>query len=753
MPVESIRDAAAGLFSIGLKTALQAVVFTLQKKRLEHEYQRSDGRKTDILIGGFVQAARSSDGGVYNFENARLEVKFLAEDLLRISWEPGRRPIPYALAKQDWLPVEAAHEDTPDGFWLSTAKASVGIEKNGSVKIFSAAGLLVREEMPPVRRGEGWLHQARLMEDEAIFGLGERNGPPNRRGKSYRMWNLDPGLRVGEAVDPIYICIPTYLSMHRTGTYLVFYENYSAGEIHVGTQTEGSPSADALFETGMLREYIILGSLGDIYTRYAQLTGFAPLPPAWSLGYQQSRWGYESEADIRQVAERAKKEDIPISAIHLDIDYMDGFRVFTVNKKRFPNLKKLAADLEGQGTRLVTIIDPGVKIDSQYDVYRSGVERKIFCTVPGGKIARGVVWPGWAAFPDFTNTTTRSWWAGWYQRLVDQGISGFWHDMNEPACLSASANVESTLPSFVWHSLEGEGGNHRQAHNLYGLLMNRAGFEALKSLRPERRPWILSRSGWAGLQRYAWSWTGDINSTWAALRQSIPNLLGLGLSGLPFHGTDIGGYFGFPEPELYIRWVQFACFTPLFRGHSAKGFEAHEPWGFGEEALRIARKFIHLRYELMPYIYTAAWQSSQTGCPMVRPLFWANPEDPALWEVEDAFLFGDSLLAAPVTEAGRVSREVRLPEGAWVDFWTGQAYTGGQTVQVDAPLERMPLLVRSGSLIPMQSGGELLLRPFGEGPWESSLYSDAGDGYKAGTVTKYTQEPSGGSMSSSSQAV
>lgn len=737
MPISTIKDLVAGLFSIGLGPALQTLWFTEQKRQLDRQYEATRGQPSEQPIGAFLQTNPQADGAAYSFENAELEIRFLADELVRISWTPGQEPLSYTLAAREWPLVDVHHEETTSGYWLNTARLSVGIEKNGMVRFFSHEGLLIREELPPIRRGEGWIHQAALREEEAVYGLGERNGPANRVGRSYRMWNLDPGLKVEVDIDPVYLCVPVYLSLHRSGSCLVYYENYGRSVFHAGARSESAPVIAAAFETGMLREYVVLGTLPEIYARYGELTGYAPLPPRWALGYHQSRWGYKTESDIRQVAARAAQEGIRLSAIHLDIDYMNGFRVFTVNKKRFPSLPKLSAEMEAQQIRLVTIVDPGVKIDRRYDIFRSGMTKKVYCTTPGGGIARGVVWPGLSAFPDFTDAGVRRWWGGWYSRLLDQGIAGIWHDMNEPACLSASSEVEATLPSQVRHSLEGTGGDHSQAHNLYGFLMNRAGFEALKSLRPDRRPWILSRSGWAGLQRYAWNWTGDVNSTWEALRQSVPTLLGLGLSGLPFNGTDVGGYFGFPEPELYIRWLQLGCFSPLFRGHSAKGFDAHEPWGFGDEALRIAREFIQLRYQLMPYLYTTAWQSAKTGCPMVRPLLWAAPDDPRLWNVDDAFLLGDALLIAPVVQARKTRREVCLPAGEWIDFWSGERLDGGRTAEIAAPLERIPVLVKSGSMLPIQGETGLELHAYGPGPWLGTLYDDAGDGYGPSRVDRF----------------
>jgi len=582
------------------------------------------------------------------------------------------------------------------------------------------------------------VHHAYLAEDERVYGLGERTGGLNKRGRSWKMWNTDPGLCYSAEQDPLYICIPTCLSLSSLGSYLIFYENYGPGNVTIDSEPQTKGLFQAAFDLGMLRYYFMPGPPERALHHYTELTGRAPLPPRWALGYQQSRWGYTKEADIRRVATGFEQLEIPLSAIHLDIDYMDGFRVFTVHKRRFPDLKKLSYDLNQQGIHLVSIIDPGVKQDEKYSVYQSGKAKGMFSTLPGGDLLHGVVWPGSAAFPDFTNSLVRAWWGELYRDLIRQGIDGFWHDMNEPSSFVANANSEMTLPLSARHSLECTGGDHRQAHNLYGLLMNRAGFEGLQRFNTKKRPWILSRSGWAGLQRYAWCWTGDVQSSWEQLRQTVPTILGLGLSGLPFCGPDAGGYFGSPSPELYLRWLQLSAFLPLFRGHSAKRWIAREPWNFGENALNIARRTIRLRYRLLPYFYTAAWQTSQTGIPMIRPLFWIDPSDPSLWDIDDSFLLGDSFLVSPIFKKGAASRQAYLPAGKWYSFWDRKEYIGPGTVHLEAPLERIPVLVRNGSLIPMEEGKELVLQAFGKGDCSGKVFSDLGDGYGPWRVDSFT---------------
>ena len=420
------------------------------------------------------------------------------------------------------------------------------------------------------------------------------------------------------------------------------------------------------FAGGILRRYLVVGEPAHLLDRYTELTGRPALPPRWALGYHQSRWGYKNDADVRAVTDGFAKLGIPLSAVHLDIDYMRGFRVFTVDPRRFPDLGRLSADAGVKGARVVTIVDAGVKIDPDYDVYREGRDQHRFCTDPNGHVAEGVVWPGRSAFPDFTDAATRSWWAGKYRTLTDAGVAGIWHDMNEPT--SIALRGDPTLPLSTRHHFDGRGGDHAEGHNLYGLLMNRAGHEGLRQAREGSRPFIVSRSGWAGMQRYAWNWTGDVASTWQSMRQQVATVVGLGLSGVPYSGSDIGGFSGVPDDELYIRWMQMSVFMPYCRTHSVRGVPPREPWCFGDESRRIVAGWIRFRYRLLPYLYTLAHEASASGAPLIRPLWWSGPGVPTPGaatglDADDAFLLGDALLVAPVVGAGRAGARCRLLRG------------------------------------------------------------------------------------------
>lgn len=758
----------------GWKTVSQAIRYTLFR-------DLADRRFADLHIGdpakpgGLLSAQPIDRGGRFQFEQAELEVAFLAPDLVRVSWGPAQEPMPYAIDRSVWPEVEV-NLNKVDKNWVCSSSmltVTIGLEGSLDFRLFSGADL--RSDLPPQRylyaeETAGWVQTGRLETGEHIFGLGEQSGPLNLRGSHHRIWNTDPGGSYGPGTDPLYMPMPVYLSLRNTGSSLVFYENsypavfgfgpsrYPSGRRWVppyparvqpaGLSPLESDRSLAYFAGGMLRYYFIPGPPHKALERFTELTGRAPLPPRWALGYHQSRWGYQCEDDVREVMAGFIQHQLPLSAIHLDIDYMDGYRVFTVNQECFPNLAGLANELHAQGVRLVTILDPGVKQDPEYDVFREGLQQKVFCSLPDGQPSVGQVWPGWCLFPDFTNPAARRWWGSYYPSLHRKGVNGFWHDMNEPSSFAAWGDL--SLPVSTRHSLEGRAGSHSEGHNLYGLQMNRAGFEALRAQQPDQRPWIVSRSGWVSQQRYAWNWTGDTESSWEALRMTLATVIGLGLSGIPYSGPDICGFSGNPDAELFLRAFQLSTFLPFFRTHSAAGTARREPWVFGEPYTSIIRQHLQLRSQLIPYLYTLAWESSQTGAPFVRPLFWNNPSEPSLWDEDDAFLLGDALLVAPVLQAGAQSRPVHLPAGQWFDFLDGKLYPGQTKPELTCGLERIPVLVRSGQVLPLEEGDLLSLHIYPPSSHENmlagQLYSDPGDGYEPYRLDRFFFEDHGASL-------
>jgi alpha-glucosidase len=717
------------ILDIGLQKAVQVVLYSIQRDRWEHASRR---KHTPEPPGALQEANPIPGGGRFRFAQAGLEIVFLDSDLVRVTWQPGTLPVPYAVVQRKWPRVETHMHRQAQGWTLAGPSFSATVHDDGALRFLDAAGRALRQELPPQRAGDEWQSTACLHEREHIYGLGEHALGLNLRGRSCTLWNSDPLGGYTPGTEPLYLGVPAYLGLHSEGAYLIFYENPFQSTFSFAA------TAEVRFSGGALRYYIAFGTPAQALERYTELTGRPALPPRWALGYHQSRWGYKTADDIREVAAGFRTHNLPLGVIHLDIDAMDGYRVFTTDPERFPDLAGLVAELEAQGVRVVTIVDCGVKRDPHYEVFREGLEQGMFCTRPDGRPVYAPVWPGWSAFPDFTDPRVRAWWGKQYRRLTAAGVAGFWHDMNEPAAFTAWGG--RTLPLSTCHVLEGRGGDHREAHNLYGLLMARAAFEALRETRPGLRPWIVSRSGWAGLQQYAWSWTGDVASTWGALRTTVTTVLGLGLSGIPFTGPDIGGFSGVPlSAELYLRWFQVAAFLPFFRTHSALGTPRREPWVWGEPTLSIVRDLLRLRCRLLPYLYTVAWEANRTGHPMVRPLFWPAADDPALWDVDDAFLLGESLLVAPIVEEGATDRTLQLPAGRWYDFWSDEPLEGPAAVRLAAPLERIPLLVRAGSVLPLEEDGHLVLHlyPPEQGEGGAVLYSDAGEGYSPGRVDRF----------------
>ncbi len=731
-----LRKGLLALRFVGLRTAGRAVRAAWERDRAERAHRQLDARPWQP-IRPLERMTPLPDGARFVGPDAELEIRFLAPDGLRLTWTPGRLPIPYALIRDTLEETRIAVAPQPDGWRLESPVVRIEVDTDGRLRFQTSAGALWREEDPPERRGEAWRHRVRLRPEERLYGLGERAVPLNRRGRVCRMWNRDPGGSYGPNADPLYLNVPLWISLHSDGVYLVFYENPFDATFDLGASEPDA--AWVTFAGGALRYYVFYGPLEHVLSRYTELTGRPPLPPRWALGFHQSRWSYQSADEVRAVVRGFREHDLPLHAVHLDIDYMDGYRVFTVDRRRFPDIEGLIRELEAQGIRTVVILDPGVKIDPRYSVYREGMARGAFCRLPDGRTYRGLVWPGWCVFPDFTDPQVREWWGARYGALAQMGVAGFWHDMNEPTTFVAWG--EPTFPRTVHHALEGRGGDHAEAHNLYGLLMNQAAWEALRRLRPDHRPFLLTRSGWAGVQRYAWNWTGDAESTWAALRCTIAMVIGLGLSGIPYTGPDIGGFSGAPSAELFVRWFQAAAFMPFFRSHAAKGTPRREPWVFGEPALSIIREFLRLRVRLLPYLYTLAWEAAQTGAPLVRPLFWGNEKDASLWDIEDAFLLGSALLVAPVVEEGARARKVFLPPGGWYSFWEDQPFAGPGPIEVEAPLERIPIFVRAGSILPMaEEGLTLHLYVPSDGEGEGALYLDAGDGFGPHRLDRFHME-------------
>jgi alpha-glucosidase len=528
--------------------------------------------------------------------------------------------------------------------------------------------------------------------DESFYGLGDKTGFLNKRYYAYEMWNTDDPSPQVDWFKVLYKSIPFFITLKSNDVYGIFFDNTYRSYFDMGKESENYFYFAA--DNGNLDYYFIAGkTMTDVVSGYTYLTGRMPVPQEWVLGYHQSHWSYKSETEVRALAKRMREEHIPCDTIHMDIDYMDNFKIFTWNKANFGDPKKMIGDLADEGFKIVTIIDPGIKLEEGYSVYDEGVKNGYFVTTPEGEIYGNTVWPGDAVYPDFGNPEVRTWWSNNHKFLTDLGVRGIWNDMNEPASFCGE------LPQDLVFADENQKSDHSRMHNVYGLLMCKATYEGLKKY-DGRRPFVITRACYAGAQKYTTGWTGDNQSIWAHLQMAIPQLCNLSLSGMSFVGSDVGGFVCDTTPELLTRWVQVGCFSPLFRNHSAMDCIRQEPWCFGKEVLDIYRKFVQLRYKLIPYYYDLFFSGEKTGLPAMRPLVLHYPQDENVKNLNDEFLVGESLLVAPVVEQGAVRKMVYLPEGTWYDYWTGEAIEGSCTFVREAPLNTCPLYVKAGGILP-----------------------------------------------------
>ena len=742
--IRAISDNIRIIRMVGVPNVVRSTLFAIQRDLLErrtgsgnlpakHGLPESPGR--------LLSAESASGGASFRFAGAHLEVRFLTPDFLRVAWNGSARDLSYAVVEGGFEGTEAGKvslEPSKGGWSLRTGSLELLVGDDGGLRLLDARGKLVRHDQAPHRLGDGWNQRAWLDSESAVYGLGERANGLNLNPGTYRMWNTEISGSYGPGRDPLYTTMPIYLCLDGRGSHLVFYDNTYDGRV-----TFDRSGAEISFDDGPLRYYLAVGSPAETLERFTQLAGRAPLPPRWALGFHQCRWGYQTEAEMRRVFEGFQSRNLPLSVLYMDGDHMEQYKTFTIDEERYPDVPGLARDLAEAGVHLVASVNPGIKKDQKTRLYDEARRADVFCKAPDGGESSAVVWPGWVAHTDYTNPRVREWWGSRYASYLESGIEGFWHDMNEPSSFATWG--DQTLPLTTRHDMEGRGGDHREAHNVYGLLMNRSGHEGLRRLRPEKRPFVLSRSGWVGMQRHAWNWTGDIESSWNVLRQTIGTVLGLGLSGVPYSGPDIGGFSGQPSTEMFVRWFQLGSFLPFFRVHSAYYLPPREPWEWDDEVLGILREYLDLRYRLMPYWYTLAHEASRTGYPIVRPLFWRSPDQKELWDTDDAFMLGDALLVAPIVEEGAQRRTVSLPPGRWYDMHDDRTFDSPKTspaqVDLNAPLGRCPVLALAGSVLPTEEDGRLVLHVYAPSSTEEGafqLYSDTGDGYGDWRLDRFT---------------
>ena len=596
---------------------------------------------------------------------------------------------------------------TADGFRTNAIEVHLD-PATLQLTLADTSGRTISADLPqPIRfDGRGFVLRKAMPIKEHYFGMGDKTGVLDRRGYAFTNWNSDT-FGYTSSTDPIYKSIPFFVGLGGPGgSYGLFLDNSWRSTFDFGHRDAGALEIGAV--DGPIDYYLIAGpTTPDVVRRYTDLTGKPPLAPLWSLGYQQSRWSYMSDAEIRSLAARFRAEQFPIDVIWMDIDYQDRNRPFTVNRSTFPDMRKLVQDMGSQGIRLVPITDLHIAYlpGEGYAPFETGIALNNFVHKADGSLYVAPVWPGPSVFPDFTRASTRDWWGGLYKDFMDDGFAGFWNDMNEPAVFDTPTK---TMPLDNLHRIESDdfaprNATHAEIHNVYGMENTRATFDGMRRWRPNQRPFVMTRASFAGGQRYAVTWTGDNSSTWDHLRLSVEQLINLGLSGFSYSGADVGGFTGGPAPELMTRWFEVAAFTPIFRDHSMKDAPRAEPWVDGPQQLAIRKRYVEERYRLLPYIYALAEQNSRTGDPIMRPVFYDYPD--ALESDCDrsmTFTLGrDLLIAGPPKPESPEKFDICLPAGGWYDYWTGEPVTGAKLTE-EPRLDTLPVFVRAGTILPRQ---------------------------------------------------
>ncbi|MGV9255154.1 glycoside hydrolase family 31 protein [Streptomyces sp. NPDC003697] len=748
--VRSVKAVGSAGAALGVRTVRAA----WRRRRADAAGLAPRGAERARVPGPVRDAEPGPGGGVMRFARSELRIMVAMNGAVFWAWDGAGSGPSYALADPRPEPdPRAVLEPDKDGGWRVVAeRVTVAVSRHGAIEVRTPGGVTLRRDLPPrwwEPTGGGparWMQRSQVAADARFFGLGGRVSGPRLRDGTYRLWNTAPGRAPGSGDAPPYLTMPLQLVVADAGTHLVFHDSSWDGTLALREGQEGAGSGhdragscELRMDGGPLRCWVVVGTPARVLATWSALTGPAAVPPAWALGHHHLRCGPGGEREVRRIVAGHRERGLPLDAVHLGAEHQDGCRTFGVDQERSPGLPVLADELRRDGIRLVSAVEPAVRAVPGHAVYDGGTARDAFVRDPSGRLVRGAVGPGEAVFPDFTDARVRAWWGGLYAERLAQGFSGFWHDPDEPTSFAAFGGP--ALPRSARHCLEGRGGDHREAHNVYALCMAAAAYEGLRTLLPQERPFVSSRSGWAGMQRYAGAWPGDVGAGWPALRASLSSVVGLGLCGVPFSGADAGGLDGTASSELYVRRWQLGAYLPLFRTRSGGRGGRREPWRCGPEVLEHLRGALLERRRLSPYFATLAHLARRTGAPMVRPLWWGAPEDRALRDCEDAFLLGDCLLVAPVLGPGTGRRAVRLPRGRWYDTATERAYEGPSQVLVDAPLSRIPVLVRAGAVLPVRGGdGGLELEVWAPARGRTgggAVVRDAGDGWDEPEIEHY----------------
>ncbi|PWX23626.1 glycoside hydrolase family 31 protein [Clostridium perfringens] len=595
------------------------------------------------------------------------------------------------------------------------------VDKNTTeISFKDLEGNIINEDFQPsFKDEEGNVYISKVNDCLAYYGLGEKGGDLNKKGCYTENFNTDDPETDDDSIT-YYKTIPFYVALKEEATYGIFFDNSFRSYFDIGKEMGDRIFFGAI--GGQIQYYFIPGeNIKEVVKNYTALTGRMEMPPLWSLGYQQCRFSYFSQEEVRELVKTFEEKDIPLDVVYLDIDYMDGFRVMTFKTPNFDDAAGLIGDLKEKGIRTITIIDPGVKVDEEYDVFKRGKEGNHFTKKLDGEMFIGAVWPGDSAFPDFSNKDCREWWKSELKKFISEhGMDGIWNDMNEPCVFN---NDHKTMLETCLHNSDNGVIEHKEFHNRYGFEMSRCSKEAQEELHPNERGFSMTRATYAGGQRYSSVWTGDNMSLWSQMRMSISMNANLGISGFSFVGNDVSGFGLDSSEELFIRWMEMGPFIPIFRNHSNMYTRRQEPWAFGPRAEKIAKKFIELRYELLPYIYDLYYISHKEGLPIFRPMIMEYEKDMNLLNMREQFMLGENMIVAPVLYEGERSKTLYLPKGSWFNYFTMEKLQGGKWYKLPCELDEILVFVKEGAIIPTynkkfrnvkERPNNILLKVFGE---------------------------------------
>lgn len=604
---------------------------------------------------------------------------------------------------------------------IKGTKVLTFVDKNTTeISFKDLDGNIINEDFQPSFKDEkGNVYISKVNDCLAYYGLGEKGGDLNKKGCYTENFNTDDPETDDDSIT-YYKTIPFYVALKEEATYGIFFDNSFRSYFDMGKERGDRIFFGAI--GGQIQYYFIPGeNIKEVVKNYTALTGRMEMPPLWSLGYQQCRFSYFSQEEVRELVKNFEEKDIPLDVVYLDIDYMDGFRVMTFKTPNFDDAAGLISDLKEKGIRTITIIDPGVKVDEEYDVFKRGKEGNHFTKKLDGEIFIGAVWPGDSAFPDFSNKECREWWKSELKKFISEhGMDGIWNDMNEPCVFN---NDHKTMLETCLHNSDNGVIEHKEFHNRYGFEMSRCSKEAQKELHPNERGFSMTRATYAGGQRYSSVWTGDNMSLWSQMRMSISMNANLGISGFSFVGNDVSGFGLDSSEELFIRWMEMGPFIPIFRNHSNMYTRRQEPWAFGQRAEKIAKKSIELRYELLPYIYDLYYISHKEGLPIFRPMIMEYEKDMNLLNMREQFMLGENMIVAPVLYEGERSKTLYLPKGSWFNYFTREKLQGGKWYKLPCELDEILVFVKEGSIIPTynkkfrnvkERPKNILLKVFGE---------------------------------------